>query len=362
MIRRMSAGVRSAPCSGFVFLGVSVLAAVLFLDHVYGIHALVAVVRNANFSLIALVVLLGIFIQVIRAHRARIMLGAGKRATLGQCYSAMVIGHGIGDLVPVAPGGPVLRCLLTERLTGIPMAYSAGVYLLEGIFDGLGPALLVAYLLLALPVPGWVRLVLMVSLTQSLAFLLLPILARVRWRHPGRGRSLPRSLRGVVRLMGQVAHGFQTVADGGWRAVTSISLLSLIITALSGVQLALFLRAFGLPTPFNATLLVLALTLVAGSLPVKIPGSGTIAAMEVLHIAGIHGAAVGGFVLLSRCIFSSQTSVLALEVIGRWGMMGARRGMGPGDLFRLCKHTGASITAPAGRPGLAPATVLNTPE
>jgi hypothetical protein len=93
----------------------------------------------------------------------------------------------------------------------------------------------------------------------------------------------------------------------------------------------IFLRAFGLAASVNDLLLLLVLTLAAGSLPIKIPGAGTVATTAALAVAGIHGPGVAGFVLVSRVVFSSETAVLALALLGWWNVRRSHQ----------CDHGGA---------------------
>jgi hypothetical protein len=236
----------------------------------------------------------------------------------------MVVGHGIGDLVPVAPGGPVLRSVLTERLTGVPIAFSGGAYLVEGMLDVIAPALLVPYVLLALPLPRWAHWVLVGVDIQ--AVVLLGILAVLAVRAPARaGRCLPSFVSPHFRrLVAQVASGLRAVTAGGLKRCLQVCGLSLLLLPLAAAQVALFLHAFGLGVSPSGLLLLLVVMLSAGSVPLKIPAFGTISAAAALPLAGIHGPTVGGYLLVSQFMLSSQTAMLALLVVGWWLLRGFR--------------------------------------
>jgi membrane protein YdbS with pleckstrin-like domain len=300
----------------------SVVVAGAILLRFFGADNVADAIAQANIWLIALVVLLGAVIQLVRAQRARCMLADDDSVSLPHTYGAMVLGHGLGDLLPLAPGGPLLRCFLTERLSGIPAAFSAGVFMLEGMLDGLGPALLIGYLLLALSIPRWTRWALVAALLQSTVVLLLPALAKVLPRYAHMPHVQGRRVAGLLRLGHQITDGLVTVVARGPRSAGKVLGLSLLVTLLNAVQMALFLHAFDLGASFNALLLLLVLTLASGSLPIKIPGAGTLATTAVLGVAGIHGAGVAGYVLVSRVVLSSETAFLALALLVWWSITG----------------------------------------
>lgn len=294
----------------------------------FGAEGVEDAIAQANVWLIAVVVILGAVIQLVRAQRARQLLSADGSVSLPHTYGAMVLGHGLGDLLPLAPGGPLLRCFLTERLSRIPAAFSAGVFMLEGMLDGLGPALFIGYLLLALAVPAWTRWALVAALLQSTLVLLLPVLAKLLPRYVHTPHLHQGRVAGLLRLGHQVSDGLITVLGRDPRAGGNALGLSLLVTLLNALQMALFLRAFGLSASVNQLLLLLVLTLASGSLPIKIPGAGTLATTELMRVAGIHGAGVAGYVLVSRVVFSSETPFLALALLVWWSITGQWRHIG----------------------------------
>jgi hypothetical protein len=306
----------------------SILAAGAILLKAFGAENLADAMEQANVWLIALVVLLGAVIQLVRAERARRMLATEDAVSLPHTYGAMVLGHGLGDLLPLAPGGPLLRCFLTERLSRIPAAFSAGVFMLEGMLDGLGPALLAGYLLLALAVPAWTRWALVAALLQSTLVLLLPVLVKLLPRYTHLPQVRGRRLAGLLHIGHQISDGLVAILGRGRRATGAVLSLSLLVTLLNGLQMALFLHAFGLGTSVNDLLLLLVLTLASGSLPIKIPGAGTLATTELLRVAGVHGVGVPGYVLVSRVVFSSETAFLALALMVWWSITGQWRRVG----------------------------------
>jgi hypothetical protein len=298
-------------------IGASAVAGGVLLTKMYGVDPLVTTLLHANRAQLVLAVVIGAVIQLVRAQRSAVLLSGDHRVRLDDAYHGMVVGHGIGDLVPIAPCGVALRCFLTERLSRLSLSFSAGVFMLEGVLDGLGPALLTGCLLLTLNLPTWLRILLVATLAQALFLFSVPFVAQIL-RRSSRLSLLPGWITRFIALGEDVADGLVSGLARGFGTILSVVGCSLLITALGAVQLVLFLSAFSLTTSLGGVLLILVLTLAAGSLPIKIPGSGTVATAAVLQVAGIHGAHVAGFVLMSRVVLSSETTLLACGTLAWW--------------------------------------------
>lgn len=311
----------AAPWIGPGVLAGSIALAVLFVVHVFGGGAVLSALAGANPTLLLAAFGCGIVNELLRAQRARLILQRDRPLRLAQSYAPMVLGHGLGDTVPLLPAGPALRALLTERIAGIPAGFAVGAYMLEGILDNIGPALLTVYLLWALPLPGWAHTALLVALLQGLllAVLLVVALRGSRLRSvAGRHERLAR----LISPAGDVVRGLCALVEGERCAAARVVPVSLVMTAVSALQLVLFLGAFGLGTTAPWATLVLVLTLAAGSIPIKLPGFGTVAATMVLQVARIHGPDAGGYVVLSRVVASSLTPTLAILLLSWWAVTG----------------------------------------
>jgi len=92
----------------------------------------------------------------------------------------------------------------------------------------------------------------------------------------------------------------------------------------------------------NDVILILVLTLAAGSIPVKLPGAGTIATTEILRVAGMHGSGLAGYVLASRAVFSSETFLLAVAPLGWWTVTGHCPSLGLSSVRSLFLRSGAT--------------------
>jgi len=246
----------------------------------------------------------------------------------------MVVGHGIGDLLPLAPGGPALRCILIERLARVPVPFSAGAFVMEGVLDGVGLAMLSAFLLVAVTVPSSIRYMLLAALAPLLFLVVILLAAHHFLLRPSSDDRQTKTLRAVQRISRQVALGLTAVFGQGPRAAFSIIGMSIMITAVSGAQIELLLRAFDMSASPQSLVLFVVLNLAAGGVPIKFPGSGTVTAAAALSVSGIHGVGTAGYLLISRAIFSSQTTVLALMLLGWWGLSGYSRSTGLMDAIR----------------------------
>jgi hypothetical protein len=302
----------------------SAAVAGLFLAHMYGPRQIASAASSANIWLLLEAVGVGALIQIVRAQRSRWLLGQWHPVSLSHSYAAMVVGHGIGDLVPIAPGGPVLRTVLTERLTGIPIAFSSGVYVLEGMLDVIAPALLIPYFLLMLPLPGWIHWVLIGVVVQATLLLALLVVLALGSRVLPEGRLPHFAVSRLLRLSRQITEGLRAFTSGGPKRCLLIFGISMLLIVLTLGQLTLFLHAFALKGSVDGRLLLLVVMLSAGSIPIKIPALGTISAAAALPVAGITGPAVGGYLLTSQFVLSSESVVLAALVLGWWFARGIR--------------------------------------
>jgi hypothetical protein len=215
----------------------------------------------------------------------------------------------------------------------VSVAYAAGVFMLEGTLDGLGLGLLSGLLLIALQLPSWLRVLLFATLIQSLLSFAVPVALHLL-RRSRRRPVLPEWIERLSAWGGDVGEGLVSGLLRGRAGLLSVASLSLLATALAGLQLMLFLSAFGLSISPGKVLLILVLTLAAGNLPINIPGSGTVSTAAALQIAGIHGAGVAGFVLLSRVVLSSEVTLMACGTLAWWSVTGRVRDLRVGATFQ----------------------------
>lgn len=309
---------------------------------------------RTNLLLFALVLLVGIAQQIVRAERAAIMLSGEQAVTTGQSFTSMVVSHGIGDLLPLIPGGPLLRAVLLRRGTGLALSFAIGVFTVEGVLDTALPALGALYLLLVATLPHWLNLVFAAALTQAVVCVAAPVLLAVLVGRLCRRVTIPARLRSVVAIGECLAAGFRCIMTRGRHRMVSVAALTAAIGAMSMVQLQLALHAFALHTPAINLLVLLVVTQLMGSIPIKIPGSGSVAVAAVLPVLGLHGAGAAAYLLISRAIFANVGLLLAVVVIGWWTARGNRQALGIRAMFRAARRgdleSAAMTVTPSERP------------
>lgn len=302
----------------------SVVVVISVLGHSFGAHHVIAAVHGADLRLVGAAFVLGLTIQVLKARRAVIMLGQAGPITWLQSFSAMVIGNGLSDLIPLAPAAPAFRAVLTNRVARTPIAFAIGVFVVESALDGIGVMLLTVYLLVSDHLGTWLRVLLIGTAAQAVLFLLAPVLVPPLRRFAGsrfRGsRVVSGRLGAVGRGLDGLASGLMTVVGRGWRTAVPIVGISLAMTALAVVRLDLLLRAFGLGHSMRQLILLMALSGLVDRIPINLPGSGTWAETRMLHVAGVAGLGASGYVLLSRTLASTETPILALIVVAGWAL------------------------------------------
>jgi uncharacterized membrane protein YbhN (UPF0104 family) len=327
---------------------ISAIAGIGVLALVYGLAPVLSALTHAHPALIVIAAGVGVVMLSVRAQRAAILLSRQRPVRATDTFSAMVVGNGLGDLVPIVPCGVALRCFLTDRLSSLSVAYAAGVFMLEGTLDGLGLALLSGLLLIALQLPSWLRVLLFATLIQSLLSFAAPVVLHLL-RRSRRRSALPEWIARLSALGGDVGEGLVSGLLRGRAGLMSVAGLSLLVTALAGLQLVLFLSAFGLSTSPGKVLLILVLTLAAGNLPFNLPGSGTVSTAAALQIAGIHGAGIAGFVLLSRVVLSGEVTLMACSTLAWWSVTGRVRDLQVGAAFRSLYQASWRVAARHGQ-------------
>jgi hypothetical protein len=213
-----------------------------------------------------------------------------------------------------------LRSLLTYRINNIPLLFSAGVFLVADVLDSSALLPLLAYLVGMVSMPVWLRLLLSGVLAQTVFFLLIPLvggsLATLLLRAAG-DRATGR-LQPVARAVERAVGGMAAVVRGDWKRTALVIFLTMSMTALGMLRLALLLHAFALQAGFKQLCLLMILSSLVGRLPFPIPGAGTWATAKALAVAGVAGSGAGGYILILRTMSSIETPILALGVLLWW--------------------------------------------
>ena len=301
-------------------------------------RAVMQAVEGADISLVVWAIVLGAVVEALRAQRAAVMLRREHQITLEQSFGALVLSHAAGSILPIGPAGFGLQSVLTRRLANVPMPFSTGVFLACSILDRFSALPLIAFVLLALHLPAWVKLLLLGTLVQNVLSLLVPVIAAVmrsRLSHFAPRSRWGRKIHGAIT---DVEAGLATIVAGGWRIALPAITLSFLITAAAMLRLALLLSAFGLDaSPHQLALLMLMGGLV-GSMPVKVPGADAWAAGKLLRLVHLLGPGAGGFVLLSSVVATVEFPLLAAGILLWWALPRSQVSLRLGELVALVQQ------------------------
>jgi uncharacterized membrane protein YbhN (UPF0104 family) len=304
-------------------LAIPLLGSCAVVSTTFGAGNTLHAIHRANVPLVLSAVSIGALIEGIRARRAAILLSQDRRITFGQSFTTMMLSYGAGHILPFAPTTLALRAWLTNRVVGIRIPFATGVFLACSVLDALALLPLLIFLLLAAPLPKWERVALCGMLAQSALFLLAPLLSAALARRFGREQTHRPWMERLLRLMEGAAAGLGTVVRGGWWPAIQAVGLSFLSAALGMARLAFLVRAFGLAPTHNQLYLLMSLGSFVGNLPIQVPGAGTWTALALLHVVGIGGSGLGGYVLLSRFIDAVESPALAIGALAVW--VGAKR-------------------------------------
>jgi uncharacterized protein (TIRG00374 family) len=343
----------------------SVPAAAAIFISMYSPGRVLDAIESASLPLIVLAFLSGVLIETFKAGRASLMLSCCRPISVRETFGINVVSHGIGHLLPFAPATMALRSLLVNRMKGIPVFFSAGVFLAADVLDNSVLLPLLAYLLAMVPLPVWQRVLLVGVLVQSVVILVIPflggsfatLLTRVA------GSRFPGWLQRVLEAVDGTASGMATVVRGGWKLAALVMLLTASSLLVGMLRFELFLHAFSLSADWTQLCWLMILASLVGRLPFPVPGAGVWATTKALKIAAIAGPGIGGYILVLRTISSIETPLLALGVLLWWGIFGNSSTIGWRDfrsVWRRAPHSGgAQDSRPSPR---RPEPMVKTPE
>ncbi len=302
---------------------VSLVAGLVVLSSMYAPDNVFRALRHANVVLVVLAFLLGSGIEALKAERATLMLSQCRAIRFEETFGIQVVSHGFGHLVPLAPTTMGLRCLLTYGLKRIPMLFSAGVFLTASVLDSSALLPLLMYLLVAVSLPVWQRILLSGVLVQTGIFLLVPLLGG--WLQSLLARvACSDRVTGFVRRTATIiecaVNGMAAMLSGGWKKTVLLVCLTIFMAALGVLRPELLLQAFGLQVSWNQLCLLMIFSSLVGNLSIPIPGAGTWATAKALAVAGVAGSGIGGYILVIRAISSIETPLLALFVLVWWSI------------------------------------------
>ncbi|HEX8918006.1 MAG TPA: flippase-like domain-containing protein [Chloroflexota bacterium] len=312
------------PLVAAVTVIVSVISAGAAILSMYNPHAVLHAIARADVSLLACAIAVGGISQVLRAQRVAVIMRARYSIPLDQTFGARVLSHAVGSFLPLGPAHMGVEGLLLRRLARIPVAYSAGVLAACGVLDHLSMIPLLTFVLVAMHLPEWLRLILLGTMLQSVVSLLVPLFAASTRSRLSRLAFRSRWQMKIQTAISQIEDGLAEIVSGGWRIVVPALALSLLLSAVSILRLALLLAAFELqPSPHQLVLLLLMAGML-GSVPVQIPGANLWATGKLMRLIHLLGPGAGAFVLLSGVIAMVEAPILALVMLAWWALPRSR--------------------------------------
>jgi uncharacterized membrane protein YbhN (UPF0104 family) len=218
------------------------------------------------------------------------------------------------------------------------MPFSTGVFLACSILDRVSTLPVIAFVLVMLQLPTWVRFLLLGMVVQNALSLLVPLIAvvlRARLSH-----FMPRSRWGkkIHGAIVDIEAGLAAIGAGGWRVALPALALSFLITSAVILRLGLLLSAFELdPSPHQFALLAV-MALLVGNMPVTLPGADAWAAGKLLWLVQLLGPGAGGFVLVSSVIAAVESPLLAAGVLLWWALPRSDVSLRLGELTALARQ------------------------
>jgi hypothetical protein len=266
------------------------------------------------------------------------MLRQEHPITLEQSFGAQVLSHAVCCVFPIGPTCFGLQSLLTRRLANIPMPYSMGVFLAGSILERLTALPLIAFVLFAMHLPQWVKIILLGMLLQNLVSLLFPFIAALMRAQVS--RLTPRSnwAKKIVGAVTEIEDGLATIVAGGWRIALPAIALSFLITLGGILRLSLLLGAFELGASARQLALLMLMGGLVGSMPVKVPGADAWATGKLLRLTHVMGPGAGGFVLLFSVIATVESPLLATGVLLWWALSHSDVSLRLGELVALARQ------------------------
>ena len=258
-------------------------------------------VRDANFGLLALAVVITTGVFPLRAIRWRYFLAPAQAdSPFRSRFAAVCVGFMANNLLP-ARAGELARAYAYSRLEPVSTATALATLVVERFLDGVAILLLLVVALAhpdfpsgALPdeliagVQG-ISLVLAVILLFSLVLLVFPersLRASAKVAHA----LLPTRLAaGLVTITAHIVAGLASMR--GWRLLLPAFAWSLTVWAMQSLSFWVGFFAFGIDLPFAAALLTNATVALAVAVP-SAPGFvGTFHAGAKLALTNVYGVA-----------------------------------------------------------------------
>lgn len=266
-------------------IGVSILALVVLLRGIQYDEVLQALKSvRLPYLAVAMIWLLASF--VLMAFRWKYLLLPVKSVRIGPLLSTIIVGYFFNSILP-ARAGEVVRAHLLARRENCSAATIFATVVLEKVLDGLSLLLFLAFSLLLIPGPLWVR---SIAYLTGLIFLgcLVVLLGLAYWRATAMRllsamlRPLGSAKEAVLALAQSFAQGLESLRQP--RAALMAVLLSLLVWTSVALMFACGLLSFDIHLSLGAVMFVTAVV----NLGLVVPASpGYLGTYQLLSVAAL---------------------------------------------------------------------------
>ena len=266
-------------------IAVSILALLVLLRGIQYAEVL-ETLKSARLGYLALAMVWLLASFLVMAFRWKYLLLPIKSVRVGPLLSTIIVGYFFNSILP-ARAGEVVRAYLLARREDCSAATIFATVVLEKVLDGLCVLLFLAFSLLLIPAPLWVR---SIAYLAGLIFLgcLVVLLGLAYWREPALGllaamlRPLGPVQKRVSGLAGSFAEGLETLRHP--RAAVMAVLLSPLVWANVALMFTCGLLSFDIHLSLGAVLFVTALV----NLGLVVPASpGYLGTYQLLSVAAL---------------------------------------------------------------------------
>lgn len=329
---------KGAMLTGWKFwlgMGVSVFFLVLLLRSMDG-RKLLSALRQMDWRFLVPAVGATMFSYFMRAYRWKLLLAGEKKTSLGNCFTATIIGYMANNLLPARVGELIRVYLLGER-EAIDKGTVLASLVLDRLLDGFSVLCILLVTLFTLRFPGeeeGVRAALITGgyLTFAaylglIAFMILLKRYTAATVHLA-GRLLRPFPEGVsaraIPLLGSFIGGLRLPLRPG--SIAALVLVSAIVWAFAVWPIDLALRSFDLNLPPSASLFIMILLVIAVMVPASPGYIGTYhyACFKALTVFGVTGEKALSVALVIHAVNFFPITLLGLYYLirGRLSLTG----------------------------------------
>jgi uncharacterized protein (TIRG00374 family) len=316
------------------------LTTLVWLVTKYDFSEMLPHVRAANYAYFLPVPFLLMINFILRAARWRLLYAGERPATLGNFFSAMMIGNLFNNILP-ARGGEFIKIYLLGKTAVLSKSRILATVVVEKAADLLIAIGLLAVLLAVYPVPEWARKAGLVVAVIALAAICFIVILGL-----GGNRMAAILLRGLGFLPAHVKARIEAAMQQftvGLSGLVSASrtayflCFSAVIWILELAVMYVVARAFAIDTG-PADLLFIMLMILFGTMVPSSPGYiGTFEffGLNALAVLGITGGGALGFVVVLHATLLLGSSLLGIGCLAWQGwprVAAAQEIESPGDL------------------------------